>query len=211
MATVAPPRQSRIGCLTRLVLLFVLAGVIVVGVMAVIAPWAFYMGGRFHMIPLWQGWGRMHSNTAGGDYAVYVWFWPDHGKFRQLAYVQGRALLCTPRGERFNLELGGDFDKSAGSDLNGQRASFYMFNRTVKHILGGANTRPDLELRGKWSNPDLVLDDHGSIARNFQPDATLYAGQSPGRPYMAEVATVTLHEGSNRDFEAACAAVKNSK
>jgi hypothetical protein len=52
------------------------------------------------------------------------------------------------------------------------------------------------------------MDDQGSIARNFEPDGKLYAGHSPGRPYMAEVVPVTLHEGSKSEFEAACKAVK---
>ena len=217
MTTVATPRQSRIGGLTRLVLVFVLGGVVVVGVMAVMAPWGFYMGGRFHAIPLWQGWGRIHSNSAGGDYVVYVWFWPDHGKFRQLAYVQGRALVCTPRGERFNLELGGDFEKPPGTDSNGKKVTIYMFNRSVRKQLTGADRRPELELRGKWNNPDLVLDDHGSVARNFDHDANLYSdGKShsylypdlSNRLYLGEVSPITLREGSKSEFESECKAIK---
>ncbi|HEY2169401.1 MAG TPA: hypothetical protein VGJ30_07225 [Candidatus Angelobacter sp.] len=210
MTTLPSPRKSG-GNLTKLALVGLLCAVAVLGFMAVAAPWGFYMGGSFHAIPLWQGWGRMHSNSAGGDYAVYVWFWPDHGKFRQLAYVQGRALVCTPRGEKFNLNLGGNFAKPddglGGRDLNGKTASFYMFNRTVKHILGGGNARPELELRGRWSNPDLVLDDHSSIQRNFDHDANLYP-DGKNRPYMGEVSPVTLHEGSKSGFDAVCAAVK---
>ena len=206
MTTLPAPRQSRFGCLTRLLLVFLLCGAVVIAVTALATPWAFYMGGRFHLIPQWQGWGRMHSNSAGGDYAIYVWFWPDSGRLRGLTYVQGRATLCTPRGERFNLKLGGNFERPAGLDLNGKTASFYMYNRTVKHILSGANPRPEIELRGRWNNPDLALDDHGSLARNFEPDATLVVS-SHMRPYMTEISPVTLHEGQE-GFDAACAAVK---
>src|SRR5262249_9613307 len=171
---------------------------------AVAAPWAFYMGGRFHPIPMWQGVGRIHSNSGGGDYALWVWFWPDSGRLRGLVYVKGNALLCTPRGEKFNLTLGGTFDKPTGVDLNGQRAGFYMHNQSVVRRTLGKNLRPELELRGKWSNPDLLLDDYGSIARNFGPDGKLYESVA-GRPYMGEVSPVTLHEGGKSDFEAACA------
>jgi hypothetical protein len=52
------------------------------------------------------------------------------------------------------------------------------------------------------------MDDHGSIARNFEPDGKLYTGHSPSRPYISEVSAITLHEGGKSDFEAACAAVK---
>lgn len=206
------PRQSRMGCLTRLVLILLLVGAVMAGGTYFFTPWAYYMGGRFHWIPMWQGWGRLHSNSAGGDYAIYIWFWPDHGRFRQLAYVQGRAMVCTPRGERFNLKLGGDFAKPdggwRGSDLNGKSASFYMFNRTASHIFNGGNARPELELRGHWSNPDLVLDDHSSLQRNFDHDARLYTDRK-SRPYMGEISPITLHEGGKSDFDAACAAVKS--
>jgi hypothetical protein len=207
MTTLPVQRQSRIGCLTRLLLVFLLVGAVFMGGTALFAPWAFYMGGRFRLVPMWQGVGRLHSNSGGGDYAFYVWFWPDHGKFRQLVYVQGRALVCTPRGERFNLTLGGTFAKPDSRDLNGRTASFYMFNRTAKHILSGASARPELKLRGKWNNPDLVLDDDSSIQRNFDHDANLYP-DGKNRPYLGEVSPITLHEGGKSDFEAACAAVK---
>ena len=207
MTTLPVQRRSRIGCLTQLILLFVLVGAVFMGGTALFAPWAFYMGGRFHWFPGWQGVGRLHSNSGGGDYVLYVWFWPDHGKLRQLVYVQGRALVCTPRGERFNLTLGGTFAKPdggwRGSDLNGKTASFYMFNRTAKHIFSGASPRPELKLRGKWNNPDLVLDDDSSIQRNFDHDARLNP-DGKNRPYLGEVSPVMLHEGNKSDFEAAC-------
>ena len=206
------PQQSRMGCLTRLILVLVLVGAVMAGATYLFSPWAFYMGGGFHWIPSWSGWGRLHSNAAGGDYAIYVWLWPDHGKFRQLAYIQGRAMVCTPRGERFNLKLGGDFARPDGGwrghDLNGKSASFYMFNRTTSHILAGGSARPELELRGHWQNPDLVLDDHSSLQRNFDRDARL-RGSLTGVPYLGEVSTVTLREGGKSDFDAACAAVKS--
>jgi hypothetical protein len=180
---------------------------VMVAVLALAAPWGFFMGGRFHAIPMWQGVGRIDSNRAGGGYAVYVWFWPDHGRFRQLGYVQGNASVCTPRGEKFYLTLGGTFEKPTGTDTNGKRISLYMFNRSVKRQFAGADRRPELELRGKWSNPDMVLDDHGSLARNFDHDAKLYA-TGASRPYLEEVSPVTLHEGGKSEFDAACAAVK---
>ena len=177
------------------------------GVTYVSRPWAFYMGGGFHWFPQWQGWGRLHSNSAGGDYAIYLYFYPKIGRYTGPAYVAGRALLCTPRGERFNLNLGGDFQRDIRRDTNGKTASFYMFNRTARHILSGGNARPELELRGHWNNPDLVLDDHGSVARNFDRNATLYP-DGKNRPYMGEISPVVLHQGGKSDFEAACTAVK---
>jgi hypothetical protein len=201
------PRKPRSGGLLRLVLVLVLVGGVMLAALAVFAPWGFHMGGQFHIIPMWQGVGRLHSNSAGGDYAIYVWFWPDSGRLRGLTYVKGNAMLCTPRGERFNLTLGGNFERPAGLDLNGKTASFYMYNRTVKHILSGGNARPELELRGRWNNPDLALDDHSSLQRNFDHDARLRTSLT-GVPYLGEVSPVTLRQGGKSDFEAACAAVK---
>jgi len=196
------------GCLTQLLLVFLVCGALAIGFFALVAPWSFYMGGRFHPIPYWQGSGRIHSNSGGGDYALYVWFWPDSGRLRGLVYVTGNARLCTPRGEKFNLTFGGNFDKPAGVDLNGQRVGFYMHNQSAARRVLGKDLRPELELRGKWSNPDMVLDDNGSIARNFGADGKLFESVAR-RPYMGEVSPVTLHEGKG-DFDAACAAASQN-
>jgi hypothetical protein len=212
MSILPAPRQSRMGCLTRLVLTLLVVGAVIAGATYVFTPWAYYMGGRFHWFPAWSGVGRLHSNSGGGDYAIYVYFYPKSTRWSGLRHVSGRAMLCTPRGERFNLNLGGDFARPDGGwrghDLDGKSASFYMFNRTMGHIFNGKSPKPELELRGRWSNPDLVLDDHSSIQRNFDHNATLYP-DGKSRPYLGEVSSITLHEGGKSDFEAACAAVKS--
>lgn len=191
----------------HLILILIVLGVVVGGFMAVSMPWAFFMGGRFHLIPMWQGWGRMHSSRAGGDYLLYMWFSPKTGRSLGLTHVTGYATLCTPRGEEFSLSVGGDFEKGLRLDTNGKTARFYMDNNSVKSQFSGER-QPYLELRGRWNNPDLVLDDHGSIARAFEPDARLYTGHSSSRPYMAEVVPVTLHEGGKSGFDKVCQAVK---
>ena len=200
------------GCLTRLVLTLVIVGAVMAGAIYLFAPWAYYMGGRFHWFPSWQGAGRLHSNSGGGDYALLLYFYPKSSRWSGLRHVSGRAWLCTPRGERFSLDLGGDFAKPDGGwrghDLNGKTASFYMFNRTAAHIFGGASPRPDLKLQGHWQNPYLVLDDDSSIQRNFDRDGRLRTS-SKGVLYKGEVSTITLREGSKSDFDAACAAVKS--
>ena len=70
-----------------------------------------------------------------------------------------------------------------------------------------SSTAPSLEFRGKWNNPDLVLDDHGSINRAFDPDGVL-ARNTHMCPYIQEIVPLTLHEGTRADFDAACAAIK---
>ena len=205
------PRRRGHGCLVQLLGALALGAILFLIISAVFTPWAFYMGGHFHWLPSWQGVGRLHSNSSGGDYAIYLYFYPQIRRYSGPRHVAGQALLCTPRGEKFSLTLGGDFGKPQdgwnGHDLNGKTASFYMFNRTAAHILSGASPRPDLELRGRWSNPDLVLDDHSSIQRNFNHDARLYP-DGKTRPYMGEISPITLRESGKSDFDAACAAMK---
>ena len=150
----------------------------------------------------------MHSNSAGGDYVVYLSFSPKTGRGMGLSNVAGNGLLCTPRGETFSMSVSGDFDKNIGTDTNGRKASFYLYSRNQANRVS-AKTRPGLELRGQWVNPDLVLDDHGSIANNFGSDAKLYTGNLPGSAAPGEVVTVTLHEGGKSEFESACAAAKS--
>ena len=200
MPTPAP--RKRFGCMTQMAILMVILIAVFLGIPALLTPWGFFMGGHFHLVPSWTGVGTIHSTRAGGDYVIMMTISPKTGRGMGPAHVDGNAWLCTPRGERFTLHLGGDFQKDIRMDTDGKTASFYMNSYTLKSQFTG-DQRPHLELRGRWQNPDLVLDDHGSIARNFQPDATLWP---PGgqRPYMSEVVPVTLHEGGKSDFEAEC-------
>lgn len=196
-------RKSGPGCLVQVLGALALGAVVMLAVYALIAPWAFYMGGHFHINPQWSGWGRMHSNLAG-DYILYVQISPAHGSShtRAVPHISGQGFLCTPRGERYKLRLGGDFEKTSRTDLQGQTASLYMNNYSAF----ASSTAPSLEFRGKWNNPDLVLDDHGSITRAFDPGGVLVTNHHM-RPYVQEVVPLTLHEGSWSDFEAACAAI----
>jgi hypothetical protein len=70
------------------------------------------------------------------------------------------------------------------------------------------STAPSLDFRGRWNNPDLELNDGGSLNRAFDPGGALVTNRH-NRPYVQEVVPLTLHEGSNADFKAACAAIKS--
>lgn len=196
------PPKRRLGCFTQIFLALLLGVVLVLAIDAVFAPWSFYMGGRFHWIPMWQGWGRMHSTTAGGDYLLFVRMNPGTNR-RGIAHVTGIAVLCTPKGEVFNLKLGGDFEKYMGASTDGKRA--YLYTHRSSGFFGTSDTRPELEFHGGWHNPDLVLDDKGTISRTFSPDATLYESQK--RPATRETIPLTLHEGSRSEFDSACKAL----
>jgi len=195
-------RKSGAGCLVQVVGALALGAVVTLGVIALVTPWGFYMGGHFHIVPSWTGWGQMHSKLAG-DYALLVTFSPKTGRHLGLTHVTGNGTLCTPRGDRYRLRLGGDFGKPSGTDLQGKSAYLYMNNYTAF----SSSTAPSLEFRGHWSNPDLVLDDHGSLTRAFDPGGSLVTNHHM-RPYVQEVVPLTLHQGNFSDFEAACAAIK---
>jgi hypothetical protein len=128
------------------------------------------MGGRFHVIPMWQGWGRIHS--AAGDYVLFVSMQPRAGT-RGIAHVAGLGVLCTPRGQTFDLTLGGDFEKHMGASTEGKRVYLYMHKRGGFRSGTASDPRPGLEFHGAWHNPDMVLDDHGSLSRAFKLDGTL--------------------------------------
>jgi hypothetical protein len=152
----------------------------------------------------------VHSNTAGGDYVIRISIYPKTARHVGYTHVRGSAWLCTPRGESFYMNLSGDFQKDLRLNTDGKTATFSMYNYGIKSKFT-ADHRPRLALQGKWKNPDLVLDDQGSIARNFAADGSLYPPKSPARPNTAEVLPVTLREGSNSDFEAACKAVEKTR
>ena len=102
------PRRKLTGTAQWIVVLLLLMGV---GALYVgLYPWSFFMGSNFHPLGYWRGWGRMHSNTAG-DYLLYVEISPftrRTGSIVPGTHVTGRTNLCTPKGERFYLTMGGD-------------------------------------------------------------------------------------------------------
>ena len=170
---------------------------------AVFTPWAFFMGGHFHLNPKWAGWGRMHSNTSG-DYAIYITISPWFGRGRSLTDITGKGALCTQRGDTYRLSMAGSLEQGSGTNLQGRTATIYPHNYDPRHT---GHNDPSLEFRGKWNNPDLVLDDQGSINQAFDPDGGLAKKKRAGSGIQERV-SLTLHEGSRLEFDAACAALK---
>ena len=212
---VSPPsplekrRRGCLGCLGQCVLALLLGALLLLAIFAVFTPWAFYLGGSFHLVPGWQGWGTLH--TKSGNYVVFVRMEPTSRGSRMYpaSNLTGLGYICTPRGERFRMRLGGGMRKQLNLDTNGEHISLYMHYRPWNWQFLN-DDRPHLELRGQWQNPDLVMDDHGSIPNNFEPDGSVYRGHSPTRPYSTEGVPITLVPGSYSDFEAACRTVKRA-
>jgi len=171
---------------------------------AVLAPWAFFMGGHFHLNPKWSGWGRMHSDTSG-DYAIYITISPSFGRGRSFTDIAGKGALCTQRGGNYRLSVAGSFQEGSGADPQGRTVTLYPHNYNPK--LTGQND-PSLEFLGRWSEHDLVLDDEGSVNKAFDADGGL-ARKNQSNSGIKERVSLILHEGSRTDFDAACAAFKS--
>jgi len=208
-AAARKPRTGCLGCLWQVVVVLVLGSVLLIAITGVFYPWGFYLGGKFHIIPMWSGWGTAHAKS--GDYVVWVQFepTPSGSKMYLGTSLTGQATVCTPRGERLRMRLGGGMGKHLNLSTDGEPISLYMNYWPLGYGSFIADRRPSLEFRGNWRNPNLVTDDHGSIARSFNPDGTVYRTHDQNRPYMQEVVPVTFVSGSHSDFTKACtAAVK---
>lgn len=206
------PRRGCFGCLWQTLwqctLVLAAGAVLVIALTGLSYPWAFYLGGKFHIIPYWQGWGKLHAKS--GDYVLFVQFEPTpRGSRMYLASnLTGYGRLCSPRGEDFRLHLGGSMRPHLSLSTDGEAINLYMSYWPLWYGQFIGERRPSIEVRGHWKNPDLVMDDQGSIFRAFLPDGTVYRGHDPSHPYNGEIVPVTLVNGSYSEFKAACAAVK---
>lgn len=206
-----PPRKPRVGCLGclwQVGLILALGCVLVIALTGLFYPWAFYLGGKFYILPYWQGWGKAHAKS--GDYVVWVQLEPTPRGSRMIPHsnLTGTAYLCSPRGERFQMHLGGDMRPHLNLSTDGEAIHLYMDYWPAGYGTFISDHRPSLEFRGKWKNPDIVMDDHSSIARAFEPDGSVYRGHASNRPYMTEIVPVIFRQDSRSDFDAACAATR---
>ena len=202
------PRRGCLGCLWQVPLILALGVVLMMALTAVFYPWAFYLGGTFHIYPYWTGWGRLHAKS--GDYVLFVRFEPTTRGSRMIPHsnLTGVAYLCTPRGERLPMHLGGDMRPHLNLSTDGEAIHLYVYYWPLWYGQFTADHRPSLDFRGHWRNPNLVMDDHGSISNAFEPDGSVYRGHDRNRPYSTEIVPVTLVQGPYSDFEAACATVR---
>ncbi|HJZ73807.1 MAG TPA: hypothetical protein VKE51_18830 [Vicinamibacterales bacterium] len=187
-----PPRL-RLGCLPSLVLILAVAALLFLATDAVFAPWSYFLGGRFHLLPLWQGAGTMH--TASGDYVLELFISPEPGgRTFNFPYFRGWGTLCTPRGERYSMRVSASMFDHPGVDTNGERMEITMYARPWNYSLTGSDGRPRLTFRGRWQNPNLVVDDGGTLSRAFLPDNTVYRGPASRQPPARETVSLVLHE-----------------
>lgn len=201
--TAAKRRTGCLGCLWQVGATLVVVGIVMLAATAVFSPWAFYLGGSFHVLPWWQGWGKAHAKS--GDYLLYVRINPSTkgSKMYLETNLGGEAYLCTPRGEKFTLKLGGGMRRHLNVSTDGEAIGLYMYYTPWNYSFTN-DDRPRLELHGHWRNPNLVMDDKGSIAKAFQLDGTVYHGRGLPPAYAPEIVPITFTPGSYSDFSAAC-------
>ena len=169
----APPPRKRRGCLTQLLGLAILCLVLFGGLQALLAPWNFWLGGHFHWWPGWTGYGEMHTRLSGGDYTMWLTLDPTIPGYRK-SPLRGTVFLCTPHGERIQLNLSGDIRRRHGRDLTGVPLHLYMDHYSGTARFTG-DTRPYIDFWGSFGDRVLTADDSGSIARAFNPDGTVLA------------------------------------
>jgi hypothetical protein len=201
-----PRRRRRFGFLTQIILTFVVAGAFMLLVTAVFAPWGYYIGGHFHPLPYWQGWGRTNVASAGGEYMLFVRVEPSSrgSKMYLSTNLRGIAYLCTPKGDSYRLSLGGSMPRHLPLDTVGQPIHLYMNNAPGWKTQFLTDRRPYLNFYGNWGDRQLVLEDHNSFSSAFLPDGTLYRAHDQNRLVGKENVHLTLQEGSYGQFQAAC-------
>jgi len=206
--TTRKARTGCLGCLGQVGLVLLLGLVLSTALIGVFYPWAFYLGGKFHIIPCWQGVGRAHAKS--GDYVVWVQFEPttrSSGLYRT-SNLTGLAYVCTPRAEKLRMHLRGGMRKNLNLSTDREAINLYMDYRPTffGQLIG--DRRPHLEFRGKWQNPNIVMDDHGSIGRAFEANGTVYRGHGGNHPYIDEVVPITFVNEPRSEFDKACAELR---
>src|SRR5690242_2355932 len=102
--------RFRLGCFGALVLILL----IVPGMTAVLAPWAYHVGGRWTP-GVWWGYGKLRTK-AGDEYPLFIYFFPNFRSMtrlrlngqRPVSGLGGGAWLCSAQGVTQFLDLSGD-------------------------------------------------------------------------------------------------------
>ncbi len=173
---------------------------IYLGTLALFAPWGFFLGGSFHIFPMWTAWGRIHS-PAEGDYVLYVQMSPTSSRISTA--VDGWGAICSPRGEISRLNLFGVMQRGIRMDTDGRPIHVEMWRWDKLNYALNTSRRPRIDFYGAWHNPVLELDDRGSLSQAFNADGTVNMGHLASARWTSHT---TLRSGSYSDFAAACRA-----
>jgi hypothetical protein len=187
----------------RLVAVFAICGIAVLAMVAVFAPWGYFLGGRFHAIPHWQGWGTAKSKT-GAEYVVFMSMYPGSPTRLGSAYLSGDGYICTPRHERIRLKMNALMRRHLGRNTEGEAITVHMYSRPLTRAINPVS-RPSVDFRGHWSGNTIVMTDVGSIYSAFLPDGSVNRGRLPaGRDTLP----ITINAGTLSGFDTACGGMK---
>jgi hypothetical protein len=185
---------QRLGCFGALVFGLVL----VLALTALLAPWAYHIGGRWTPA-MWWGFGKLRT-TAGDEYPLFIYFFPNvrttsrlrlNGQ-RPTSGLSGSGWLCSAQGVTQRLDLSGDI-YGAYLNTDGNQMEIRLLDAR-RPFRVNPQSRRYVDLLGRWHGGELVMQDNGGWERGFHPD--------PHDP--KERAAVTFTWGSYSDFKNLC-------
>lgn len=163
------------------------------------APWSIGVLGRDTLTGEWVG---TLQARQGNEFGLYLdlGYETRSSSYRgsstpgPAGYLNGRAVLCAPTGERYEYELNGEANRS------GRIKDLWV--EYVDPALSGLNLR----LTGQWDPPELRFDG----ARNpFLPDGTyVHAYPRSSDDPDDSFAPFTMTKGSPDDLEPICERIR---
>lgn len=185
---------QRLGCFGGLVFGFVL----VFALTAVLAPWAFHIGGQFTP-GFWSGFGVLRT-PAGDQYPIYITFFPNFRSMtrlhlngqRPISGLRGTGWLCSAQGVTQQLDLTGDM-YGAFFTTDGNQMGIRLLDARRYFRIDAQNQRY-FDIYGRWQGPALAMHDDGAWERGFHHD-----------PHNSNArAQITFTAGSYTDFKNLC-------
>lgn len=164
------PHRRPAGCLTQLILLAVVCGVLFMAVMGLTNPWIFTVGDHLRLLPFWEGVADFQG--PGGTYRIFIYFQPSntHSHVLPSTFISGTGWVCAPFGHAYPVAVGGGAHEMVWRDMNDKAFTLYLYKKSVgssQHIL------PKLRFDGRWVGPTLVMEDKGTVSTTFLADGSL--------------------------------------
>ena len=116
------------------------------------SPWIYFAGGSFHLTPWWSGAGSF--TAPDGQYQIYLYLSPMYTgpTVTHTTALSGGGHLCTPSGERLEIEVQGDMDKHLPPDTIGRRVEISSYVRSKPGTFSAYTplASPRVILSGIW-------------------------------------------------------------
>lgn len=189
----ARPRR-RVGFLSGIALIVILACMLWLVVTAAFAPWIYSVGGHLRPLPVWKG--SADARTAAGNYHFTVWFTPSpaHSNAPPATRIWGGGYMCTPKGERIPLRVTGGTAQRVWRTMDGQAFQISTYRATPGHSTSADHPPPRLNFSGRWDGSNLTLSDEGSIGNSFLGDGSVNLGAGGWQPRTASSVPVVFSE-----------------